>query len=141
VKLDASQDLDQELGPRGSGGLLAALHLWRQLLVQRPEKFGDVVYYGTAPAPGVEGQADILQATRNVAETQFVFDPASGRLAIMEMVADPTADGCELRLSDYRDVGGRPMPHRIDVYHGDSFFGQIQWHEMKLSSSTEEKKP
>jgi serine protease Do len=141
VKLDASQDLDHELGPRSSGGLLAALHLWRQLLVQGPEKFGDVVYYGTAPYPGVEGQADVLQATRNVAETQFIFDPSSGQLAILEMVADPTADGCELRLSDYRDAGGRQMPHRIDVYHGDTFFGQIQWREIKLASSPEEQKP
>src|SRR5207248_10946737 len=34
VKLDAGQDLDQQLGPDGSGGLVAALHLWRQLLIE-----------------------------------------------------------------------------------------------------------
>jgi serine protease Do len=141
IKLDASQDLDQELGPRGSGGLLAALHLWRQMLVVGPQNFGDVIYYGTAPYPGVESQADVLIATRNVAEMHLAFDPSSGRLAVVEMVADATADGCELRMSDYRDVGGRQVPHRIEIHHGDEVYGQIDWKQISLASSPEEKKP
>jgi serine protease Do len=141
VKLDASQDLDQELGPRGSGGLLAALHLWRQLLVSGPQKFGDVIYYGTSPYPEMEGLAEVLLATRNVAEVHFAFDPTSGQLAALEMITDPTSDGCELRFGDYRDVGGRQVPHRIDVHHGDGHFGQIEWKQIELASSSEEKKP
>jgi S1-C subfamily serine protease len=141
AKIDAAQDLDQQLGPAGSGGLLAALHLWRQLLVEGPQKFGDVVHYGTAPYPGVEGLADVLTATRNVAEMQFAFDPASGRLAVLEMTADTTDDGCELRFSDFRQVGGRQVPHRIEVRRGNELFGQIEWKQIELGSSSEEKKP
>jgi serine protease Do len=141
AKLDAGQDLDQQLGPAGSGGLLAALHLWRQLLVAGPQKFGEVVYYGAAPVAGVEGQADILVATRNVAELHFAFDPAGGRLVSIEMVADPAEDGCELRLSDYREVNGRQVPHRIEVRRGDDLFGVIEWKQIELASSTEEKQP
>jgi S1-C subfamily serine protease len=132
VKLDAGQDLDQQLGPPGSGGLLAALHLWRTLLVSGPQKFGDLYYYGTAPYAGIEGQADVLVATRNVAEMNLVFDPQSGQLAIVEMTTDPDADPCEVRFSDYRDVGGRQVPHRLEVRHGDAVFGQILLSQIEL---------
>jgi serine protease Do len=141
VKLDASQDLDQELGPRGSGGLLAALHLWRRMLVLGPQKFGDVIYYGTAPYSGADGLSEVLVATQNVAEVHLAFDSNSGRLATLEMITDPTSDGCELRFSDYRDVGGRQVPHRIDVHYGDVLYGQIEWKQIELASSSEEKKP
>ena len=72
-------------------------------------------------------------ATRNVAEMQLAFDPANGQLAILEMIADPTDDGCELRFTDYRDVNGRQVPHRIEIRHGDDLFGQIQWNQIELA--------
>jgi serine protease Do len=141
AKLDAMQDLDQQLGPAGSGGLLAALHLWRQMLVQGPEKFGDVHYYGTAPSPGVQGLADVLMATRNVADMNLVFDPATGRLIVVEMAVESAADPCELRFSDYREVGGRQLPHTIEVRHGDEVFGRIDWKQIELAPAAEEGKP
>jgi serine protease Do len=141
VKLDGMQDLDQQLGPVGSGGLLAALHLWRQMLVVGPQKFGDVSYYGTAPSTGFDGLADVLVATRNVAEMNFVFDPASGRLLSLEMAAESETDPCELRFSDYRDVGGRQVPHAIEIRHGDAVFGQIQWQQIELAPAAAEAKP
>jgi S1-C subfamily serine protease len=146
VKLNASQDLDQQLGPPGTGGLLAALHLWRQLLVAGPQKFGDVYYYGTAPSEAIGGQADVLIGTRNVAELRLTFDPKSGNLAEVEMVADPTDDGCEIVFSDYREIDGRLFPHRLEVRHGDQLFGQIEWKTVELTpgaseKKTEEKKP
>jgi S1-C subfamily serine protease len=140
-KLDASQDLDQQLGPPGSGGLLASLHLWRQLLVEGPAKFGNVTYYGTGPSPAADDQADILLATRNVTDMQLTFDPKTGQLASLEVVADATDDGCLLLLSDYQDVGGRLMPHTIEIRRGDELFGQIRWQHVELLSSPEEKKP
>jgi S1-C subfamily serine protease len=139
LKLDAAGDLDQQLGPAGSGGLLVALHLWRQMLVEGPEKFGNVVYYGTAPDAAVEGQAEILQATRNVAEMHLIFEPTSGELAAIEVITDATEDGCVVRFGDYRDVNGRRFPHRIEVRHGDDLYGQIQWKQIELTSSTEVK--
>ncbi len=135
AKIDAAQDLDQQLGPAGSGGLLAALHLWRQMLVAGPQKFGDVYYFGTAPFTGVEGPADVLVATRNVAEVNFVFDPASGQLALLEMTADPDAEACEIRFGDYREVGGRQVPHLLEVRSGDSVFGAIQLQQVELSAA------
>lgn len=141
AKIDSQQDLDQQLAPEGSGGLAAALHLWRQILVQGPEKFGEVVYFGTTPHSALDGQADVLIAHRNVAELHLIFDPASGRLAAAELITDPTSDGCEVHFGDYREVNGRHFPHQWDVRRGDEPFGRIQWQSIELASSPEEKTP
>jgi S1-C subfamily serine protease len=141
VKLDTAQDLDQELGPPGSGGLLVALHLWRQFLVEGPEKFGNVVYYGTAPHEGQSEHAEIMLATRNVAEMRLTFNASGDQLLALEMIADVADDGCELRFSDYRPSGERKLPHRVEVWHGEEPLGQIQWQQFELASSVEETKP
>jgi serine protease Do len=130
--VDEKQDLDAQLDPPGSGGLLAALHLWRQLLVAGPAKFGEVYYYGEAPYAGVEGLADVLVATRNVAEMNLAFDPASGRLAVLELTIDTDFDPCELRMSDYREVDGRAVPHQIEVRRGDDIVGTISWSQIEF---------
>ena len=140
VKLDAAQDLDQQLGPAGSGGLLVALHLWRQMLVSGPAKFGGASYYGTAPYPGMEGEADVLSAVQNVAEVNFVFDKSSGRLAMIEMFADSELDPCEIHFSDYRDEGGRQFPHKLEVRHGESIFADITLQKVNLASAKQEDK-
>ena len=136
-RLEAGKDLDQQLGPPGSGGLLAALHLWRQFLVEGPEQFGDVVYYGTAPYPDLEGLADVLLATRNVAEVELALEPGSGRLVRLIMTAVSDTDGCELRLGDYRELDGRFVPYQIEVRHGESLVGVLRWQQIELASSGE----
>lgn len=131
--VEEGKDFDTQLGPTGSGGLLVALHLWRQMLVAGPSKFGEVYYYGTAPYPSLSELGDVLIGTRNVAESHFIFDPKSGSLVAIEMYADPEADPCELRLSDYRDVNGRFLPHKIDVVYGDRQLGSIMLSSIALA--------
>jgi hypothetical protein len=138
--LDLTKDLDEQLAPSGSGGLLVALHLWRQLLIDGPEKFGDVVYYGTepqrssAPQKDLGSQADVLIATRNVVEMRLAFDPASGRLQVLEMISDPAEDPCEIHFSDYREVGGRQFPHTLEVRRGEFVYGKLTWNEVELKA-------
>jgi len=110
------------------------------MLVAGPEKFGGTMYYGTAPFPRLEGEADVLSAVLNVAEANFVFDKASGRLAMVEMFADPELDPCEIYFSDYRDVGGRQFPHKLEVWHGDSVFAAIELKKVTLGSEKSEPK-
>jgi serine protease Do len=145
--LDLAKDLDEQLAPSGSGGLLVALHLWRQLLVGGPEKFGDVYYYGTAPQPGLvpesnlEGLADVLHATRNVVELRLAFDPASGRLARLEMISDPDEDPCIVMFSDYREVDGRQFPHTLLVSRGEFVFGKLSFQDVALGKNPSGEKP
>ncbi|MDX1944020.1 MAG: trypsin-like peptidase domain-containing protein [Pirellulaceae bacterium] len=135
AKVEEGQDLDRQLDPPGSGGLLVALHLWRLLLVGGPKEYGEVYYYGNAPYPGIAGVPDVLIGTRNVTETELVFDPQTGLLAALEMTADPDADPCVIRLRDYRDVGGRQVPHEMEVRHGDQLVRLIQWSKIELAEA------
>ena len=81
VKLEPNQDLDQQLGPAGSGGLLVALHLWRHAAGRRTGEIRRrLLLRHRAVSRAIEGQADVLVATRNVAEVNLVFDPATGQL-------------------------------------------------------------
>jgi hypothetical protein len=114
---------------------LAALHLWRNLLVTGPQQFGEVHYYGTAPYANVPELADVLVATRNVAEVNLAFDPQTGLLATAEMTIEDDADPCELRFGDYRDLGGRQVPHQLEVRLGDQVWGVIQWTQIEVAAT------
>ena len=59
-------------------------------------------------------------------EARFLVDPETGLLASVESYADVQDDPCELRFNDYRDVGGRQVPHTIEVRHGDRLFGVLK---------------
>lgn len=120
--LDLSKDLDQQLAPEGSGGMLVALHLWRRMLLLGPKQYGDVYYVGEAPVLGREPLADLLAAVHDTVEARFYFDVATGELVLLESIPDASADPCEVYFSEYRELGGRWLPHRIEVRHGDEVF-------------------
>jgi serine protease Do len=133
VTLDAAKDFADQLGPPGSGGLLPAMHLWRRLLAHGPKAYGELQYYGTAPIPGLNGQADILIGMNNVVETQFAFDPKTGELALVEMSGDAEQDPCEIRFLDYQPLDGRQFPTRIVVQFGDKQVAEIRWTRIELA--------
>ena len=125
AQIKSAADLSQQLGPRGSGGLLAALHLWRRMLVNGPEQFGDVYYLGKVPLPHHDGLFDVLVATYDVTETHFIFDPSTGQLTAIEMFPDTDVDPCEVYFKDYREAGGGYLPHRWIVRRGGREYAEI----------------
>ena len=123
--LNPEEDLSSQLAPRGSGGLLVALHLWRTMLTVEPEKFGDVYYQGSIPLGAKSfdkdsGQnlADVLVATRGAIENNFIFDKTSQRLLAMEMYPDSDVDPCEVYFEDYVVDGNLTVPGTIRFAHG-----------------------
>jgi len=136
--VDPGQDLGEQLVPRGSGGLLVALHLWQRLLTLGPEQFGEVYYLGTVPIPNRLGLFDVLVATHDVVESRFLFAPDSGQLAGLEMFPDADVDPCEVYFDDYREVNGRRLPHRLIVLHGDEVFAVIRLGEIELPEAAKE---
>lgn len=124
-RVDPRIDLDQQLLPHGSGGLLPALHLWRRLLQLGPQDFGEMYYLGTVPLPGRDGLFDVLVGTHNVVETHFMFDPQTGRLAALEMYPAANTDPCEIYFDDYRPVEDRWLPHRMTVQAGDTVYAAL----------------
>lgn len=110
---DQEDDVSSQLFPRQTSGLLPGLHLWRRLLVNGPEKFGSVSYFGSIPLNGNEKTFDVFTATYNVAETQFFFDKSSGQLMAMEMYSDPELDPLEARFEDVQVLDGVPVPMQL----------------------------
>lgn len=125
AKVDLTKDLDEQLAPPQSGGLLIALYLWKQLLTQGPEKFGATTYLGTLPVAGRNDFCDALDTTYQVVEGRFLFAPDTGRMIAVEAYPEPQTDPCELSLDDYREIDGRSLPHRIQVRYGDNPFGVL----------------
>lgn len=134
-EVDLSQDLGEQLAPTGSGGLLVALHLWQRLLTLGPKQYGEVYYLGTAPVVDREGVYDVLIATHDVVEARFIFDAESGHLIGIEMYPDDSVDPCEVYFGDYRDVGGRQIPHSFVVLHGENIFAEVKLETVELTAA------
>lgn len=132
--VDPRVDLDQQLLPLGSGGLLPTLSLWQRLLTRGPADYGEVYYLGTAPLIDHDGLFDVLVGIHNVVESRFAFDPDQGNLVAVEMFPETIADPCELYFSDYREVKGRLLPHRIVVRHGNTIFAELDIEEYELGT-------
>ncbi|MGD9647871.1 MAG: trypsin-like peptidase domain-containing protein [Pirellulales bacterium] len=132
LRLLASDDFTSLLDPVDSGGLLVALHLWRQMLVSGFESFDDVYYLGTAPLDGFKGLADVLVATHRGVECHFYFDGDDGRLIALEMYPDDSADPCELYFGDLVDVAGRLCPSRIEARYAGEVYGVFKFTQIEL---------
>ena len=135
--VDFDRDLSRQLAPRDSGGLLLALHQWRRLIVQGPEKFGEVYYLGTVPLVDHEGLVDALVATYDALETRFYFEPQRGTLLALEMYPDLDVDPCEIYFRWDSEAADQTMPTRLDVIFGEKRFGTLQIHAIDSSPATD----
>jgi serine protease Do len=155
LRASIGDDLTAVIDPPGSGGMLAALSLWRRMLILGPERFGDVSYLGTVPmlatqdlvdrraimllahdrvSPAVANQAlcDTLLGTYGGVECRFIFDAKTGNLAALEMFRNSLDDPCELHFSDYAEIEGRVFPRQIECRYGDAVFAVIKLTDVKL---------
>jgi hypothetical protein len=136
TEIKLSEGLGVRLNPPGSGGMLAALTLWRKYLVEGPQRFGKVEYRGTAPLPMREGLFDVLVGTSEGVECLFYFEPASGQLAALEMYPDGSnTDPCEIYFLEYREQDGRSLPLRMEVRYGDVIFGVFEITKLELEKT------
>lgn len=140
-EVDFDVELQTQLSPRNSGGLLLALHQWRRMLVHGPEQFGDVYYLGTGPLygpSGLEQVADVLVGTWDVLESRFYFHPETSELIGLELFPDIEVDPCELLFRDYQVINGKAMPGEIEVHFGDEKYATIRVEEVELAVVAEE---
>ncbi len=128
-------DLGQQEAPRGSGGLLVALHLWKHIQQTGIGQFGDVYYLGSMPTPKQDEKQDVLVATHSVIECRFYFSPSTGLLTSMEMYPDLGVDPCEIYFSEYESVNGRMLPRHLEVIHGDTVYGELLLKDFEFSSN------
>jgi serine protease Do len=133
-RLDPRQPLDESPVPPGSGGMLAALVVWRQLLTVGPEAVGRTDYIGTAPvllddAPLTVDTplADVLASDVAGVRVETFIDPqaAAGQVLGIDLWASLRADPCEVRFRYAAANGGDAMrmPKAIEVRFGNTLFG------------------
>jgi hypothetical protein len=128
TEVDASGDLDANPSPPGSGGMLAALLLWRRLLREGPAALGRTDYWGTAPLPpsttGADAAmpelVDVLDSAVSAVEARFAV-AADGTVVGIELWPVPDTDPCEVRFTPGNGPPG--MPGTIEVRHGNELFG------------------
>lgn len=138
ARLPITDDLTTALDPAGSGGLLAALHLWRRFLQEGVNDFGGIYYLGTSPINPGEALHDVLVGVHGGVEARFYFHPETGYLALVETYPHGSTDPCELHLEEYAEAEGRLLPRRIIVRHGDAVYDIFKINEVKLTSPAPE---
>jgi S1-C subfamily serine protease len=128
TRVDATGDLDANPSPPGSGGMLAALLLWRRLLLEGPAAVGRTTYWGTAPLdPRDMGESsepaliDVLESSVSAVEARFAVE-ADGTIVGIELWTAPGVDPCEVRFSGFESGN----PGAIEVRHGNDLFGVFE---------------
>lgn len=129
--VDATGELDANPSPPGSGGMLAALLLWRRLLLDGPQQLGRTDYWGTQPLdPMAIGEfsspalVDVLETAVAGVEARFAV-AGDGAVTGIDLWTAPDADPCEIVLKPPAPAAGLTdgMPGTIEVRHGDKAFG------------------
>jgi serine protease Do len=130
---DVSGDLDEAVNPPGSGGLLAALHLWKRYLVDGPSKFGQLQYIGTMPWPGIDEWCDVVVGTTQGVDIRFYFAPSTKRLVALEFFSADIQDPCEVTILGYQEHEGRQWPSELSVRYAERAFGQFKIEKIEAS--------
>ncbi len=136
--------------PDGSGGLLAALYLYRNLLVMGDKAFEtEFVHGGLEPCYPPSGDrkksfkerkvmTQVINAKSGPYIVKFYLGMSDGneptRLEFFEVRMQDNEDPCEVYCSNYKQLpGGQWIPHRMTVIYGDSLYGELNFSSIKLN--------
>ncbi len=134
--------------PKGSGGLMAALYVWRDLLTNGERHLKDCVHGGMEPfyPPPTDGSAvknwtdqrvdaDVITNSHGPYQTKWFFARSDQKLLGFELrMQELNEDPCEVYFSDYKLVNGQQMPHRMQVYYQDVHYGTFTITSYKLAA-------
>jgi len=115
--VDLQTSLHDQLGPPGSGGLLAALHLWRDTLGEAPPR--ELEYVGQLQWDRCETLCESLAMDRHGILAEFFFGGDTGDLLGVEVAPSRDVDRCRVEFSDFRLGPDSALPARIRVSYGD----------------------
>jgi len=127
-ELDTTGELDASPVPPGSGGMLAALVVWRRLVNDGPAAVGRTTYLGTAPVdprqidPAGGDLVDVLETAVAGIEARVAVD-LRGQIVRVDLWTSPDADPCELRITPAKAGETAGLPQRFDVWRGAERFG------------------
>jgi hypothetical protein len=138
------------LKPQGSGGFLAAMFLYREMLLKGDKAFGEFVHGGQEPyyPPALDRKktlrerkllGEVVNARLGAYMAKLFFQQPedgkdnAGRLAYLEVRTADDEDPCEVYFSNYKQVDGRWLPHTVSVVNGDVTYGTIELTSIKMN--------
>ncbi len=130
----AGDNLAASLAPPDSGGLFAALYLWRRLACEGPARFGELRYARRRRRwSAMPGLVDVLTGTHKGVECRFYFDPGRRRSA-GDSSCFPTRTRTRARSTSPTsdEMDGRLLPRRMAVRFGDRPFAVFKVDEFKV---------
>jgi serine protease Do len=152
--LKVGEKSDAFLDPPTSGGLLLAMYHYRNLLAFGRDRFegefshgGIEPFYPPAPPEADESKPDylgrrvfceVLRTRHAGVSVKWYFSQAAenkGQLLGFEVTPDRDEDPCEVYLSDYKEVDGRQLPHRLDIRHGNGIYAVLNVSRYKLEAA------
>jgi hypothetical protein len=155
TKERSAEDKERDLlQPTDSGGLMAALFHYRELLVQGPKGFTEFSHGGNEPfypAP-LDGKmpanladlrvdCEVLLTEHLDLYGKWYFSlkdrpgvPA-GTLIGFELTAVHGADPCEVSFHDFKPVDGRVLPHKFVVGYKNDRYATFSVKEYKLAKA------
>ncbi|HEY4260426.1 MAG TPA: trypsin-like peptidase domain-containing protein [Schlesneria sp.] len=119
--LDAGAEFLDE--PPGSGGLLAALYQFKQLITAGTETFTEFSYVGSQPLDGYGSFVDVLRTRKAGVESYWFFRKTDGAFVGFNSQLGTDVDPCEIRFLEMGNFAGKRFPNRFAVRHGDLEFG------------------
>ena len=114
-ELKSAEPLDE---PKGSGGFLYAMQMWKTFLANRAKGFGEFYYLGSEPLDGTGARVDFLISELGNVRCRWYLDRKQGRLLGFDSRREEDTDECEVRLTGDVESGGRHWPKAIVVRSG-----------------------
>ena len=110
--------------PPGSGGMLAALTMWRRLLIQGAHNIeGRITYWGQQPlySASTNQLADVLELTTSSCRARFFIDEF-GNISQVTFFLGSSSTSCDLHFDGLGRRGPYWQPTHLTVdYDGDRF--------------------
>jgi S1-C subfamily serine protease len=131
--LKANQDPTALKLPEASGGLTSALYLYHRFMTMGEKGFDEFNHGGVEPLyPPADKDGVKLSERRVLAEVlktqhgpflaSWYFDTKEGKMIAFEVRVQEGEEPCEVYLSDYRDVDGRQLPHKMAVWYAGNHY-------------------
>jgi len=145
--LNVNQELVALRMPESSGGLMAALYVYRHLLTTGVKGFGTDIHHGghepfyPPPSDGktvsslasLRVETEVLNTRHGPFLAKWFFSPEDQKLLGFELRMDENEDPCEVYFSDYRTVSGKSLPHRMQVLYNDGHYGTFEFSSFKVN--------
>jgi len=117
-------DVKYEDEPRGSGGLLTAIHHLHLFYAQGKRPFTEFYYLGTEPLDGSGELVDVLVTTLSGVKTNWYFSTVDGTPRGMDTWLHKDTDECSLRFLKFSEFNGLQIPSDFEVVRA----GRIIYH-------------